>query len=170
MTNPDSTPAIEPIEPGWYVGGGDYLLYLRLPDIDVPGVFTRKGKWMAFTRDGDSTECTWAYIEQAGPVTPFSTPLPAPTEDTPFEFARGYDDGDLPIKSAVFQAIGAASVCWESMAHTGIFDDRRAVAIAKALMAQVEDYAEACVYEDRAEQEALRAEANVSSDRPRPTP
>lgn len=65
---------IEPSQPGWYASAGeglsDYLIYLRLEDIDIPGVFTRKRQWMAFTRSGESTKCDWGYIAQAGPITP----------------------------------------------------------------------------------------------------
>jgi hypothetical protein len=66
------TTTTEPTQPGWYAtaNGSDYLIYLRLPDIDVPGVFTRTGQWMAFTADGYATECEWGYIAQAGPIVP----------------------------------------------------------------------------------------------------
>lgn len=50
-----------------------------------------------------------------------------------FEFYREYD-GSLPLESAVFQALGAASVCWESMEGTGIFQSDRAKEIGEALL------------------------------------
>jgi hypothetical protein len=34
--------------------------------------------------------------------------------------------GEDPLSVLVFQALGAASVCWENMAGTGVFDDRQA--------------------------------------------
>ena len=62
----------EPTRPGWYASasGVDYLIFLRMEDIDVPDVFTRKGQWMAFSQSGEATECDWGYIAQAGPVVP----------------------------------------------------------------------------------------------------
>lgn len=63
----------QPTEPGWYrsIDGNDYMIFLRLPDIDVPDVFLRKAAWMAITRDGNATGCTWEYIAQSGPVERF---------------------------------------------------------------------------------------------------
>lgn len=68
------TDTTEPTRPGWYASanGNDYLIYLRLPDIDVPGVFTRIGQWRAYTADGATTDCEWGYIDQAGPVVPLT--------------------------------------------------------------------------------------------------
>lgn len=64
----------QPTAPGWYATAGAefglYMIYLLLPDIDVPGVLVRKQQWMAFTSDGGSTVCDWEYIEQCGPVVP----------------------------------------------------------------------------------------------------
>lgn len=53
-----------------------------------------------------------------------------------FEFHRE-EDGSLPLESAVFQALGAASTCWENLSGTGIFNDRRAVAIGRALLEEI---------------------------------
>lgn len=53
-----------------------------------------------------------------------------------FEFARE-EDGSLSLESAVFQALGAASVCWESMAGTGVFDSDQAKEIGEALLAEI---------------------------------
>ncbi len=38
------------------------------------------------------------------------------------------------MESAIFQALGAASVCWESLENTGIFDSTRARQIGDELM------------------------------------
>lgn len=38
------------------------------------------------------------------------------------------------VREAVFQAIGAASTCWENMEGTGIFDSDRAKQIGDELM------------------------------------
>lgn len=46
-----------------------------------------------------------------------------------------YDIGEPEDRaSAVFQALGAASVCWEHMSGTGIFDSDRARQIGEALL------------------------------------
>lgn len=39
--------------------------------------------------------------------------------------------------SAVFQALGAASTCWESLEHTGVFDSTRAKEIGEALLKEL---------------------------------
>lgn len=46
-----------------------------------------------------------------------------------FEFDRADS-----VESAVFQALGAASVCWEDISGTGIFDSTRAKEIGEALL------------------------------------
>jgi len=51
----------------------------------------------------------------------------------PFAF-QPEDDGSLPIETAVFQALGAASTCWESLEGTGVFDSERAKEIGDALL------------------------------------
>lgn len=52
-----------------------------------------------------------------------------------FSFDFNDDDtADMRIRSAVFQALGAASVCWECMDGTGIFQSDRALAIGEALL------------------------------------
>ena len=43
----------------------------------------------------------------------------------------------LTIEEAVGQALGAASVCWENMEGTGVFDDQLAKAIYDALLAEI---------------------------------
>lgn len=50
-----------------------------------------------------------------------------------FEFSPEHD-GTVPLSTAVFQALGAASVCWESMDGTGVFDSTRAKEIGDALL------------------------------------
>ena len=37
-------------------------------------------------------------------------------------------------REAVFQALGAASTCWEHMEGAGIFDDQKAIQIGEELM------------------------------------
>lgn len=45
------------------------------------------------------------------------------------------EDGSLPIRSAVFQALGAASACWDK---DGVFESSRAQEIGEALMAEID--------------------------------
>lgn len=46
------------------------------------------------------------------------------------------EDGKLPLESAVFQALGAASMCW-SETPKGIFDSTRAKEIGEALLLKI---------------------------------
>lgn len=41
---------------------------------------------------------------------------------------------DATPQSLIFEALGAASVCWESMAGTGLFNEARARAIGEELV------------------------------------
>lgn len=50
-----------------------------------------------------------------------------------FEFYRE-DDGSLPLESAVFQALGAASVCWDTLEGAGVFHSDEANEIGDALL------------------------------------
>ena len=54
----------------------------------------------------------------------------------PFDFDREHD-GSLSKESAIFQAIGAASMCWEFSGKGGIFDSMRAKEIGDALIQQL---------------------------------
>lgn len=62
-------------------------------------------------------------------------------ERAPFAFQPD-SEGELTLQAAVYQAIGAASVCWEHMTGTGIYDDGRAVEIAEALLERIRAHAE----------------------------
>lgn len=57
-------------------------------------------------------------------------------DSKPFGFSHE-EDGSLSIGAAIRQAVGAASMCWESMSATGVFDDKRAAEIADTLQAFV---------------------------------
>lgn len=74
MKGSSSTTQDEPTRPGWYASGDprldDYLIFLLMADVDIPGVFVRKGQWMAFTQSGEVSECDWGYVAQVGPVVP----------------------------------------------------------------------------------------------------
>lgn len=52
-----------------------------------------------------------------------------------FEF---YDAGN-DLESYVYQALGAASVCWESMDGTGVFNSDRALEIGKSLISKIRE-------------------------------
>lgn len=54
-----------------------------------------------------------------------------------FEFSVE-DDGSLSLESAVFQALGAASTCWERMDGTGVFQSTRAKVIGDKLVEFIE--------------------------------
>jgi hypothetical protein len=51
----------------------------------------------------------------------------------PFTFQPEHD-GSLPIAAAVYQALGRASTCWETMSGTGVFDDAAARGVGEALL------------------------------------
>ena len=61
------------------------------------------------------------------------------TRENPFTFAVRSDETaeSLTLEEVVYQAIGAGSMCWESMAGTGVFQDRQACDIAEAVLAWV---------------------------------
>lgn len=48
-----------------------------------------------------------------------------------------YLDGADTLESAVFQALGAASVCWENPGGAGVFESDRAKAIGDELVAWI---------------------------------
>ena len=50
-----------------------------------------------------------------------------------YEFSRDFD-GQLTLASAVFQALGSASVCWEKPEGAGVFDSTRAREVGDALV------------------------------------
>lgn len=58
----------------------------------------------------------------------------ADTDVQTFEFQREHD-GSLSLEAAVFQALGAASVCWETPEGAGVFESTRAKEIGDALIA-----------------------------------
>jgi hypothetical protein len=46
-----------------------------------------------------------------------------------------FSEGEQPnIESAVYQALGAASMCWEDMSQTGVFQSDEATRIAEGLL------------------------------------
>lgn len=65
---------------------------------------------------------------------------PARPEE-PFEFQPNHD-GTLPLETAVFQALGAASTCWENLRGAGIFNSTRAKEIGDKLLAHLRKGAE----------------------------
>jgi hypothetical protein len=57
-------------------------------------------------------------------------------EAVTFTFTREHD-GTLPLRSAVMQAIGRASVCWEKPEGAGVFDSAAAEEVGNALLALI---------------------------------
>lgn len=55
-----------------------------------------------------------------------------------FEFQPNHD-GSLSLEDAVFQALGAASVCWDPMDGTGVFRSDIAKEIGEVLLAKIEE-------------------------------
>jgi len=55
-----------------------------------------------------------------------------------FEFDfRDTDSPEERVRSAVFQALGAASTCWDSLREAGVFDSTRALEIGNALLKEL---------------------------------
>lgn len=54
------------------------------------------------------------------------------------DFTFDYGDAGPSREAAVFQALGAASMCWENPAGAGIFESTRAKAIGEALLAELD--------------------------------
>ena len=63
-----------------------------------------------------------------------------------FEFTQREGE-ELTLQTAVFEALGAVSVCWELMGGDGVFDDTRAREIGEKLVAFVEGSLPVPVYE-----------------------
>lgn len=63
------------------------------------------------------------------------------TETEPFAFAQS-SDSELTLEEVLFQALGAASVCWEKkgLLQAGIFNSTRAKEIGLALLAEVQRF------------------------------
>jgi hypothetical protein len=55
-------------------------------------------------------------------------------EHEPFDFDRSHP---LTLESLVYQAIGAASMCWTNMRGAGEFDSARAIEVAEALLREI---------------------------------
>lgn len=52
----------------------------------------------------------------------------------------GFDDTEDVLRSAVFQAIGSASVCWENPGGAGVFDSSMAKWVGDGIMAWMGEY------------------------------
>jgi hypothetical protein len=53
-----------------------------------------------------------------------------------FAFVHDHD-GSLTLRSAIFQAIGAASTCWDTLDKAGVFHSEQAKAIGDAVCALI---------------------------------
>lgn len=60
-------------------------------------------------------------------------------EDRSSPYAPFDWDKDTPLKEAVMQAVGAASMCWEHVEGAGVFDSDRAVRVGDLLVAFIQD-------------------------------
>lgn len=56
-----------------------------------------------------------------------------------FSFSPDHD-GSVSLESAVFQALGAASVCWDDLEEAGLFHSNEAEKIGEALLGHVHAY------------------------------
>ena len=57
-------------------------------------------------------------------------------ESQPFVFVQQKGE-ELTLEEILFQALGAASMCWENVEAAGIFDSSRAKEVGMALLAEV---------------------------------
>lgn len=57
-------------------------------------------------------------------------------ETQPFTFVQ-HTDVDLTLEEILFQALAAASMCWENVEAAGVFDSTRAKEIGMALLREV---------------------------------
>lgn len=71
------------------------------------------------------------------PSPPTEPEPPMPAVDVQSFTFQPEHDGSLSLESAVFQALGAASTCWDPMDGTGVFQSERAKAIGEALLAVI---------------------------------
>lgn len=58
---------------------------------------------------------------------------------TPFTFVRSPDE-DITLKEGVFQALGAASMCWSTLEGAGEFDSTRAKQIGDAVILLIREF------------------------------
>lgn len=61
---------------------------------------------------------------------------PPKSDEEPFAFTR-QEDGTISLESAVFQALGAASYCWDNVEAAGVFDSTRAAQIGEILLREI---------------------------------
>ena len=62
----------------------------------------------------------------------------AMTEEAKREYKEALTKDWDTLHAAVYQAVGAASSCWESLEGAGVFDDQRAVLVARSLVEWIE--------------------------------
>jgi hypothetical protein len=120
--------------------------------------------------DGGAT--TWAVKFDAAEIPPTRDDAADPAADAaaeiaedvqqgqeydgeePFEFVPD-SDGTITLRNAIFQALGAASVCWDDMYQTGEFDSATALKIGEALTDFAENALTARLAQSEAEIERL---------------
>lgn len=105
------------------------------PDKDVPETLWRTGAegWLDYYHAWLDRRGPRAAPGTAGAVTPGRAGRILPEYGTV---------GEAELSEAVHQAVGAASVCWERMEGTGVFDDARARQVAAELIGIAGQYAD----------------------------
>ena len=78
----------------------------------------------------------WAEDAVKKSLTKRATRIAVALDTEPFSFVQ-QDGEELTLDEMVFQALGAASVCWENPAGAGLFDSSRAKSIGDRLLAEV---------------------------------
>jgi hypothetical protein len=87
----------------------------------------------------EAPEVEPAYMAIIGPGSHIKD-VPPGDEDIPRDIKMttdvGFDFSDVhDLHNAVYQSIGAASVCWENPGGAGVFDSTRAAALGEGLIA-----------------------------------
>lgn len=61
------------------------------------------------------------------------------SSEEPWGFTE-HEDEELTLKSAVYQAVGGASACWENLRGAGVFREDMATEVAEALLAFIHNH------------------------------
>lgn len=134
---PDTRPHREPSASGperTVVDGATRLTYRQ-----VGWLGHRDGAFYSLDEDPSQHEPGgWSPLH----VLAHADDVPQPDVDytRPLTFHREHD-GTLSLESAVYQAVGAASMCWQHVDHAGVFDDARARWVADGLLAYLRELA-----------------------------
>lgn len=116
----------QPTERGFYrySGGAQILIFL----LDY------NRQWWVISDSGEKAKCEWGYIEQALGVWDL---VPIQNDSKPQFPDMEFSGKDL--ETCVYEALGAASGCWESMEGTGVFQSERCKDIGDQLMKRIRE-------------------------------